>query len=208
MNIFLKKILFFNLCQLQSCHFCILPQGHPRWLSGKETTCHAGDVGLIPELGRSPREGNCNAHQSFSLKIPWTGEPGGLQSVGLQRVGNDLATKQQHPAPSKAPSPFLTLAWPRWNFPFNSIFDTSLMTGCYTGSWSNCRYQARSLCLFLLSNAERNDSQTKMVVFWTCVLILSNIWMLDAAFTHAFNFEVFPRMFGIMEMLVLITSPK
>ena len=28
-------------------------------------------------------------------KIPWTEEPGGLQSMGWQRVGNDLATKQQ-----------------------------------------------------------------------------------------------------------------
>ena len=28
-------------------------------------------------------------------KIPWTEEPGSLQSVGLQRVGYNLATKQQ-----------------------------------------------------------------------------------------------------------------
>ena len=27
--------------------------------------------------------------------IPWTEEPGGLQSIGSQRVGQDLATKQQ-----------------------------------------------------------------------------------------------------------------
>ena len=30
----------------------------------------------------------------FAWRIPWTGEPGGLQSVGLQRVehnGNDFA---------------------------------------------------------------------------------------------------------------------
>ena len=27
--------------------------------------------------------------------ISWTGEPGGLQSLGLQRVRHDLATKQQ-----------------------------------------------------------------------------------------------------------------
>ena len=28
------------------------------WLSGKESACHAGDVGLVPALGRSPGEGN------------------------------------------------------------------------------------------------------------------------------------------------------
>ena len=37
------------------------------------------------------------ANQSCRLawKIPWTEEPGGLQSTGLQRVGYKLATKQQ-----------------------------------------------------------------------------------------------------------------
>ena len=35
--------------------------GLPCWLSSKEFTCHAGatgDVGSIPESGRSPGEGN------------------------------------------------------------------------------------------------------------------------------------------------------
>ena len=30
----------------------------PWWLSGKESACNAGDLGLIPGLGRSPGEGN------------------------------------------------------------------------------------------------------------------------------------------------------
>ena len=34
--------------------------GIPRWLSGKKLTCNAGAAGLIPGLGRSPREGNGN----------------------------------------------------------------------------------------------------------------------------------------------------
>ena len=32
----------------------------PRWLSGKEFTCNAEDVGSIPRLGRAPAEGNGN----------------------------------------------------------------------------------------------------------------------------------------------------
>ena len=32
--------------------------GLPWWLSGKESTCNAGDVGWIPELGRCNGEGN------------------------------------------------------------------------------------------------------------------------------------------------------
>ena len=35
-------------------------------------------AGSIPESGRSPGEGNGN------LEIPWTEEPGGLQSRALQ----------------------------------------------------------------------------------------------------------------------------
>ena len=31
----------------------------------------------------------------LAWSIPWTGEPGGLQSRGLQIVGHDLMTKQQ-----------------------------------------------------------------------------------------------------------------
>ena len=36
------------------------------------------------------------AHSSIlAWEIPWTEESGGLQSMGLQRVGHDLLTKQQ-----------------------------------------------------------------------------------------------------------------
>ena len=31
----------------------------------------------------------------LAWRIPWTGEPGGLQCMGSQRDGHDLATKQQ-----------------------------------------------------------------------------------------------------------------
>ena len=32
----------------------------------------------------------------LAWKIPWTEEPGGLQSMGPQRVTQDLATEQNH----------------------------------------------------------------------------------------------------------------
>ena len=34
------------------------------------------------------------AHSSLAWKIPWKEEPGGLQSMGSQRVGHNLATRQ------------------------------------------------------------------------------------------------------------------
>ena len=53
----------------------------------------AGDSVSIPGLGRSPGGGNGNPLQCSCLKIPWTGEPGGLQSMALQRVGHALVTE-------------------------------------------------------------------------------------------------------------------
>jgi len=37
----------------------------------------------------SSGEGNGNPLQYSCLEIPWTEEPGGLQSMGSQRVGHD-----------------------------------------------------------------------------------------------------------------------
>ena len=44
-------------------------------------------MGSIPGLGRSPEGGNGNPPQYLSWEIPWTEEPGGLPSMGLQRAG-------------------------------------------------------------------------------------------------------------------------
>ena len=45
----------------------------------------AGDVVLISGSGRSRGGGNGNLLQNLAWKVPWTKEPGGLQSMGLQR---------------------------------------------------------------------------------------------------------------------------
>ena len=41
-------------------------------------------------------EGNGNPLQYFAWRIPWTEEPGGLQSTGSQRVSHDWATFTLH----------------------------------------------------------------------------------------------------------------
>ena len=44
--------------------------------------------------GEDLLEKEISTHSSIlAWRILWTGEPGGLQSTGLQRVGHDLATK-------------------------------------------------------------------------------------------------------------------
>ena len=50
----------------------------------KESSCKAGDQGLIPGWGGTPGEGK--THSSIlAWRIPRTEEPGGLQSRGSQR---------------------------------------------------------------------------------------------------------------------------
>ena len=47
--------------------------GFPDGSDGKESACNAGDSGLIPELGRSPGEGNGNPFQYSCLENPMDG---------------------------------------------------------------------------------------------------------------------------------------
>ena len=58
----------------------------------KVSSCNAGDLGSIPGLGRSPREGNGNPLQYSCLENPMDGEAWGPQSMGSQRVGHNWAT--------------------------------------------------------------------------------------------------------------------
>ena len=54
-----------------------------------ESACIAGDLGSFPGSGRSPEEGMKIHSSILAWRIPWTEEPGGLQSMGSQRVGHD-----------------------------------------------------------------------------------------------------------------------
>ena len=42
--------------------------GFPSGLAGKEPTCNVGELGLIPQLGRSPEEGKGYPLQCLGLK--------------------------------------------------------------------------------------------------------------------------------------------
>ena len=64
--------------------------GFPGGSDSKESNCNAGDLGLIPGLGRSPGEKGMATHSSvLAWRILWTEKPGGLQSMWSQRVGHN-----------------------------------------------------------------------------------------------------------------------
>ena len=63
--------------------------GFPGGLDGKESACNVGDLGLILGWEDPLEEGMATLSSILAWRIPWTEEPGGLQSIGLQRVGHD-----------------------------------------------------------------------------------------------------------------------
>ena len=48
--------------------------------AGKESACNAGDLGLIPGLGRSLSKGKATPSSILAWRIPWTVPSMGLQS--------------------------------------------------------------------------------------------------------------------------------
>ena len=76
---------------VQHSHFekhCTITGGFLGGSAVKNSPANSGDAGLIPELGRSPAEGNGNP-LPYSCLENHTEEPGGLQSLGSQRVRCD-----------------------------------------------------------------------------------------------------------------------
>ena len=89
----LMFVLFFSYCG-QVSYFSFFTTinnivGFSGGLDSKASTCNAGDPGSVPGLEKSPGEGNGNPLQYFAWKIPWTEEPGRLQSKESQRVRHD-----------------------------------------------------------------------------------------------------------------------
>ena len=68
------------------CHFFLKGMDFSGGSDDKGSVYNTGDLGSILGLGRFPGEGNGNPFQYPCLEIPWTAEPGRLQSMGSQRV--------------------------------------------------------------------------------------------------------------------------
>jgi len=69
------------------------PEGFPGGANGKELTfqCRRHKTcGFDPRDGKIPLEKTMATHSNiFACRIPWTEEPGGLQSIGSQKVGHN-----------------------------------------------------------------------------------------------------------------------
>ena len=86
LEIKLLSVASFENVFSQSIDFLfVLLMGLPRWCSGKESACNAGDtrdVGSMPRLGRSPGKG-----KGYSLQ--YSGLEKSMDCMELQRVRHD-----------------------------------------------------------------------------------------------------------------------
>ena len=85
--------------------------GLPRCSKDKELACQCRRR-FRPGLRRSPGEGMATPSNILVWEIPWTEEPGGPRSMGSQRVGNDLGTKQYRHHPCNSQGRFLGERFP------------------------------------------------------------------------------------------------
>ena len=58
----------------------------------KNLPVSAGDAGSIPGQDDPLEEGMATHSSILAWRVPWTEEPGRLQSMGSQRVGHNEAT--------------------------------------------------------------------------------------------------------------------
>ena len=73
--------------------------GLPWWLSGEDSACKEGDVGLIPGSGRSPGEGSGSQLQYSCLGNPTDRGAWGAAVHGNTGVRYNLVTKEQQCLP-------------------------------------------------------------------------------------------------------------
>ena len=59
--------------------------GLPWWLLSKKSACNPGGQGSVPWSGRSLEKEIATHSSILAWEIPWTEEPGGLQSMWSQK---------------------------------------------------------------------------------------------------------------------------
>ena len=85
----LCDVLHHFILEMRKLKLSSLSWGFPGGSVVKNPPANAGDVGSIPGQ-EDPLEEEMATHSStLAWEIPWTEEPGRLQSMGLQRVGHN-----------------------------------------------------------------------------------------------------------------------
>ena len=90
-----KTCFRFPICLSLDSHLCpsLLSlwryPGFPGGPAGEESACNAGDSGSTPGREYPLEEGMATHASILAWRIPWTEDPGGLQSMVPQRIRHD-----------------------------------------------------------------------------------------------------------------------
>ena len=68
------------------CHISLKGKVRYKQIFESLPACNVGDLGSVPESGRSPGEGNGNHSSILAWKILWTEEPGWPQSMSQKKL--------------------------------------------------------------------------------------------------------------------------
>ena len=103
LNCLMKRVCVHITCTLWWYDICTLwniyHSGLLWWLSSN-LPVSAGVLGSIPASKRSPREGNGNRTSIRAWENPWGEEPGGPQSIGLQKSCTWLSNSKHTSTPN------------------------------------------------------------------------------------------------------------
>ena len=102
----------FGIVSLTSSYLQELIIGLLWWISGKESACQCRRHRFDPWVRKIPwRRKWQPTPVSFAWEIPWTEDSGGLQSMGLKRVGHDLVTEHQQQFSLSTVGRFYEIIW-------------------------------------------------------------------------------------------------
>ena len=132
----------------------------------KNPPVNAGDAGrrhgFTPRLGSYPRERMATHCRILAWKISETEQPGGLESMELQRVRHDLVTKQQSSWHIRS----ILKCWENWNF------------GVYISNWPN-----------FMKEIEKSKSGTPKSKFVSCLSWSEPVFPTPPGVFHSMEYE-------------------
>ena len=138
----------------------------PGGSDGKVPVYNAGD--LVPSLGQEdPLEKEMAILSSIiAWKIPWTEEPGSLQSMGLQRVGHNWATSLTYLRL------YLSILGHTWSFSVMNLWNSQMNQWTYkhiifswNTMWDRQRKALKYLWLILVDVWQKTKNSVKQLSF-------------------------------------------
>ena len=130
--------------------------------------------GYMPEKAMAPHS------STLAWKIPWTEEPGGLQSMGSRRVGHDWATSLS--LSGYTPSSGIYESYGRSVFSFLRNLHTVLHSGCFNlhshkrGPLFSTHPRQHIVCKFLMM-AILSGMRWYLIVVLICIYLI--LWILS-----------------------------